>query len=121
MKKFSIVLCTLALILSGCSDSTDSEQAQLRTLLSTDADQYSLLVVGGNEKTEQNWMEWQDKNEINNAMSIRWERSLEQINQEYEFLDLNKSPAFVVFDNKGIVLKTYSETELIEFLRSKEG
>ena len=118
VKKLSIVFCALITVLLGCSNSNEYEPAPLHPLLSAAADKYSLLVVGGKEIADQNWKQWQEKNEIKNVKSIRWEESLEHTNEQYKFLELDKSPAFVVFDTKDIVFKTYSEKELMEFLKT---
>lgn len=117
MKKLSIVFCALITVLIGCSNSNEYEPVPLHPLLSATADKYSLLVVEGNE-IEGNWNEWKIKNDIKNVKTIRGEDSLEQTNERYKFLELDKSPAFVVFDTKDIVFKTYSEKELIEFLKT---
>ncbi|MCA0985696.1 hypothetical protein [Guptibacillus algicola] len=94
------------------------ESKQAHRLFSEDANKYSLLVIGEKGLAEEDGFEWMEKNEITNVKSIQRESSLKYINEQYEILDLDKSPAFVVFNTKSIVLKTYNEDELIQFLRS---
>lgn len=55
-----------------------------------------------------------------NVKTIHGRSSLEKTNGQYKFLELEKSPAYVVFDTKDIVYKTYSEEELIKFLKDND-
>lgn len=66
---------------------------------------YSLLVVdeAGEFKMGN---EWQEKNNIYNVKAVHGRSSVKEINNQYKFIELKKSPAFVVFNTKEIVLKT---------------
>lgn len=102
--------------LIGCSNVSNVEPVSGRTLFSAEKDKYALLVV--DEKSADYYREWLDEKKIDNVKVINGRTSLEDTNEEYKFLELKKSPAFVVFDTKEIVYKTYSEEELIKFLRN---
>lgn len=102
--------------LIGCSNETNVEPASGRPLVSAEKGKYALLVV--DEKSADYYREWLDEKKIDNVKVINGRTSLEDTNEEYKFLELKKSPAFVVFDTKDMVYKTYSEEELIKFLRN---
>jgi hypothetical protein len=42
------------------------------------------------------------------------------LNEQYPKLDLKKEPAFIVFDENGLVLITYDYEEMIDFLQNPE-
>ncbi|MCY9006166.1 hypothetical protein [Peribacillus frigoritolerans] len=48
------------------------------------------------------------------------EASYKSLNEQYPKLDLKKEPAFIVFDDNGLVLKTYDYEEMIDFLQNPE-
>ncbi|MED4015132.1 hypothetical protein [Sutcliffiella cohnii] len=52
-------------------------------------------------------------NEVN---KVTMPSSLEETNKNYPELKLEKVPAFVIFDNRGVVFKTYDQDEAINFL-----
>ncbi|MGG1401627.1 hypothetical protein ABE288_27980 [Bacillus salipaludis] len=118
MKKILIAWCIIGTFLIGCSNLSEQKQKSVHPLLSEDADKYSMFIVEDSGMADNGWQGWLDKNEINNVKKIRTENSLKDANNQYKFLKLEKSPAFVVFDTKKIVYKTYSEKELIKFLKS---
>ncbi|WP_142296471.1 hypothetical protein [Lottiidibacillus patelloidae] len=93
----------------------ETEPTPVHPLFSAHENKYSLLMVLETEKTDYN--KWLEDNEITNVKTIHGRTSLEHTNGEYKFLELEKSPAYVVFDTKDIVYKTYSEEELIKFLK----
>ncbi|NKE07669.1 MULTISPECIES: hypothetical protein [Mesobacillus] len=115
IKNISILFIVMGTFLIGCSNVSNVEPASGRTLFSAEKDKYALLVV--DEKSADYYRKLLDKHKILNVKVINGRTSLEDTNEEYKFLELKKSPAFVVFDTKDIVYKTYSEKELIEFLR----
>lgn len=78
------------------------------SLLSSDEDKYLLFVV---EELDTN--DWryilEEENNIFNVKTIITGFPLEEVNEEYKFLELEKSSAFVVFDHKEMLYKTYDE------------
>ncbi|WP_299833703.1 hypothetical protein [uncultured Metabacillus sp.] len=119
MKKIVILLWVLGTFLIGCSNSDLNEPraVPLHPLFSDEDHKYSLLVVDETDSYDIR-DEWMEKNEIRNVKTINKRVSLEETTNQYKFLELEKSPAFVVFDTKGIVFQTYSEKELIDFLKT---
>ena len=115
IKKITLLMFIIGAFLIGCSNVSNVEPASGRPLFSAEKGKYALLVV--DEKSADYYREWLDEKKIDNVKVINGRTSLEDTNEEYKFLELKKSPAFVVFDTKDIVYKTYSEKELIEFLR----
>lgn len=118
MKKLIILYCILGLLfLFGCSISKETEQTPSHTLFSSDENYYSLLVVSETGRYDLG-QEWKEKNEINNVNTIHGRSSLDDTNKSYKFLELEKSPAFVLFNTNEIVFKTYNEKDLIKFLKT---
>ncbi len=60
-----------------------------------------------------NYLWEQGIHNINSAYSVD---SLETANEEFPFLQLEKSPAYAVFDHKEMIYKTYDREDLIRFL-----
>ncbi|MDF1507114.1 hypothetical protein PZE06_02840 [Robertmurraya sp. DFI.2.37] len=85
-------------------------------LLSSDENHYSLLIVDEAE-TEIGSFEWKDNYNIKNVKTVLKLDSLEEADQSYPFLQLDRTPIFIVFDMTNIVLKTGSEQELVQFLQ----
>ncbi|UYY98490.1 hypothetical protein OJ967_24410 [Peribacillus frigoritolerans] len=48
------------------------------------------------------------------------EASDKSLNEQYPKLELKKEPAFIVFDENGLVLKTYDYEEMIDFSQNLE-
>lgn len=115
MKKIIAMWFVIGALLIGCSSIPEPEPEPIHPLFSADKNQYSLLMVRETEITDYN--KWEEENEITNVRTIHGRTSLEDTNGEYKFLELERSPAYVVFDTKDVVYKTYSEEELIEFLK----
>jgi hypothetical protein len=120
MNKQVILVSILGLSLIGCNISEESEQTPFHPLFSEDENYYSLLVVNEAAGRYDLGQEWQEKNDINNVKTIHGRSSLDDTNNSYKFLELERSPAFVLFDTDDIVFKTYNEKELIKFLKTHE-
>lgn len=116
MKK-TLLLLFISTMLVGCSYFSNADPEPLHPLFSNNETKYSLLVVDEAGDYEIG-NEWLDENKIYNVQTVHGRNSVEEINNQYKFIELEKSPAFVVFDTKDIVFKTYSEKELIEFLQN---
>ncbi|TXC92879.1 hypothetical protein FS935_01415 [Metabacillus litoralis] len=114
MKK-TCLLIILCIITVGCSSFSDTKPVPLHPLFSNDESKYSLLVVDEDGEYDIG-NEWREKNKIYNVKTVHGRSSVKEINNQYKFIEIEKSPAFVVFNTKDIVLKTYSEKELIDFL-----
>lgn len=48
---------------------------------------------------------------------ISYRESLSSMNEEYADLELEESPAYILFDSDGLVYKTYDYKELIQYLK----
>jgi hypothetical protein len=115
MKKILVLWLIIVAFLVGCSIFNEPEPTPVHMLFSGDKNKYSLLMV---EETEtRNYNKWREENGITNVKTIHGRSSLEKTNGEFKFLKLEKSPAYVLFDTNDIVYKTYSEEELIKFLK----
>ncbi|MRG87539.1 hypothetical protein [Salinibacillus xinjiangensis] len=93
-------------------------------LISKDEGSLSLLIVDEN-KQQFDWKEFNQKVFVENGIrqnvsTSKSVDSLESINEKYKFLNLEKSPAYVVFDHKEMIYKTYNLEDLIEFLKQRE-
>ena len=110
-----LILFFVSAFLIGCSNLSNPEPTPVHPLFSADKERYALLVV--DEKSADYYRELLDKNKIYNVKKINGRTSLEDTNEQYKFLELEKSPAFVLFDTKDVVYKSYSEEELIKFLK----
>lgn len=90
---------------------------EIYPLIAEDEDEYALFVVDNLESFEYDIL---DQEGIENVTSAQTTDSLESANQQYQFLNLEKSPAYVVFDDKEMIYKTYNIDELLEFLKQGE-
>ncbi|TFE25207.1 hypothetical protein [Cohnella luojiensis] len=109
---FTIIMMLILLI--SCN------KVSYNNLLSEENDKYFILYVGssedGHHKTPEIINKITDKGKITGA-TLMW--SLENAKKQYPELEIERSPAFLIFDTKGVVLKTYSEQEAIDFLFSR--
>lgn len=96
---------------------TSANQELVHPLFSDNADYYSLLVAEAENVDQRQWMK---ENNIKNVNTIHGRSSVDSVNAEYPFLELEKAPAFVLFNRQGIVYKTYNEKELIKYLKSHD-
>ena len=117
MKTLIYLFCFLVMIITGCSNQSDAEKMPSHPLLSSDKNNFSLLVIDETGTYEMG-NEWQEQNEIGNVKTVHGRTSIEQTREEYKFLKIDKSPTFIVFDSKEAVFQTENEEKLIEFLRS---
>jgi len=111
-----LILFFVSAFLIGCSNLSNPEPTPVHPFLSADKETYALLVVG--EKSADYYRGLLDKNKILNVKKINGRTSLEDTNERYKFLELEKTLAFVLFDTKDVVYKSYSEEELIKFLEA---
>ncbi|WP_226671086.1 hypothetical protein [Metabacillus litoralis] len=115
MNRIVVIWFFITTFLVGCSSINGTEPIPVHPLFSTDHNKYSLLVVS--ETNMSDYHKWLEENEIYNVEKIHGRSSLEETNDAFKFLELEKSPAYVVFDTKDIEYKTYSKEELIKFLK----
>lgn len=87
-------------------------------LIAENVGEFALFVVDHTENFD--YEDIQDEEGIKNVTSAQIIDSLEFANQQYQFLDLEKSPAYVVFDETEMIYKTYELDELLEFLKQQE-
>jgi hypothetical protein len=87
-------------------------------LLSGQEGKYYILYVGALENNHMRTPELLQKvshKEITGSITM-W--SLENAQKEYPKLELVNAPVFVIFDTKGMVLKTEDEQKAMDFLLS---
>ncbi|MEK4148187.1 hypothetical protein NST02_14085 [Robertmurraya sp. FSL W8-0741] len=109
-----ILVLSLFVSLTACAGNIKKEPQH--PLLSSDENNYSLLIVDEAE-TEIGSLEWKDNYNIKNVKTVLKLDSLEEADQSYKFLQLDRTPIFIVFDMTNVVLKTGSEQELVQFLQ----
>ncbi len=83
--------------------------------IARDAGEYSLLIV---DQTEETGVLTGRLHELGIDIKTIQRRGMtaEQANEEHPFLQLEKTPALILFVDTEMVLKTYDEEELIQFL-----
>ncbi|GAA0498674.1 hypothetical protein GCM10008986_27260 [Salinibacillus aidingensis] len=76
--------------------------------------QYGLLVVGNDQVVISEFL---DKHGIRNVSNYSVMNSLKSANDRFTFLNSEKAPVYVVFDDKEMVYKTHNRNDLIKFLK----
>ncbi|GAB4074665.1 hypothetical protein GCM10028778_21680 [Barrientosiimonas marina] len=122
MKKASI-LCALLMfvLLTSCSNAAKDESKPPKHLYSDEEDYYALLIITSQDADETDWFKWADNNNIRNVnkMTMTQESSSNKAKKQYDYLELEELPSFVVFDRKGVALQTNNEEKMITFLKSQ--
>ena len=113
IKKIMSLAIVFTAFLTGCSE----EDQQLKGLVSDKEGIYGLYIVGDDDVDGSKLSkEGIDESKIH---LIFHPKSLEAAQDSFSIAEIEKEPAYVVLDNEGIALKTYSYDELVEFLESK--
>ncbi|MCA1062763.1 hypothetical protein QTG56_16110 [Rossellomorea sp. AcN35-11] len=115
MKKIiygSLMLLILSMLLA-CTNEKDDFARVHPYLLPSEENQYSLQFVG-----KEITFDILQENDITNVGPITNTSSFESLNEQYPNLELKKEPAFFIFDENGLVLKTYVYEEMIEYLQN---
>ncbi|WP_100012151.1 hypothetical protein [Lentibacillus sediminis] len=108
----SSLLVLMFFSLTACSKSEEDDFARYYPdLLPNAATEYRLYAVG-NEITREQLQE-----EDIDIAEISYRSSIETVNQEYPRLELEESPAYLLFDINGLVHKTYDYEKLINYLK----
>lgn len=113
MKRLIVLSCLLFLIfIASCSKAEEDDFARYYpNLLPSNEEGYRLLAVG-DEITVEELHEFDiSLSEITNSDSI------EGLNIEYPRIELEQSPAYILFDIHGMVYKTYDYDSLISFMQ----
>ncbi|CAK6478723.1 hypothetical protein ACPOM7_25525 [Peribacillus castrilensis] len=110
----SITFLLLSMLVA-CTDEKDDYARIHSNLLPSEGHTYSLQAVG-----KEITFDLLEENNITNVGPIRNEASYKSMNEQYPKLELQKEPAFIVFDENGLVLKTYDYKEMIDFLQNPE-
>ncbi|MYL35661.1 hypothetical protein GLW08_16535 [Pontibacillus yanchengensis] len=105
MKIRLLIILSLMILFSGCSSDNYPD------LMPNKHGDYSVLWIKDNGGGYNEYP--LVFNKVNKVTSII---SLEEAKDEYPKLSLIKQPAFIIFNENGIVLKTYIKEEAIEFL-----
>ena len=111
----AMFFCSLILVVFFTSTS-----ASYHHLLSENEGEYSLFLMWGEEEgTEENGVQFIETPASFNHSKITKKHishDLKAIQTKYPKLDIEKKPVFIIFDHKGIVLKTYDLQEAVDFL-----
>lgn len=116
MKRY-FSLFILFIFLLGCfgNQSTDISQHQL---MAEKEGEFSLFVVADKQITLD--LNSLDKQGIYNVHKIIETDSLKDSQRKYKFLELEKTPTFVVFDYKQVLFKTSEYDKLIKYLKKHQ-
>lgn len=103
--------------MSGCqSNSTNN----YKNFLSDEKDTLSILVI--DEDLENFTLEELEDEGITNIITkVHQTTSLDNFQNKYSDLEVKQIPAYIVFDTKDMILKTYKRHELIDFLKKYKG
>ncbi|MGP1909936.1 hypothetical protein ACTSEZ_17325 [Metabacillus sp. JX24] len=115
MKKIicgSLMLLILSMLLA-CTNEKDDFARIHPNLLPSEGHKYSLQAVG-----KEITFDLLQQNNITNVGPITNTSSFKSLNEQYPKLELKKEPAFIVFDENGLVLKTYDYEEMIDYLQN---
>lgn len=113
-KKGILLLLSMMLIITGCST---LQQEPYSRLLSKEEGSYSLVIVGHEQSIDFQALENYDINK--RVTTIINEHSLELFNRDDSALNVQKAPAFLVFDTEKEVFRSYDFEELIRFLQEE--
>ena len=122
-RKVSLFFLAISLlqlmILVGCSTKEDNLLLgpPKSDLLAESEGKYSLFSIGRQVNNEELLEE--GINTVNKF--IYFTEPYERANEIHPILELEQEPAFVLFDTKGIVYKSYSYEKLLEFLKSENN
>ncbi|WP_053362422.1 hypothetical protein [Bacillus sp. FJAT-27251] len=114
MKRFklgSAILLFIILVLAGCGD-----DSHIKQFYSSGEGKYKIFIVGVEEFDDSELVE---DGSVNNIESVYIASSMEAAEEEFAYLDIKESPAFIVFDHKEIIYKTNNQDDLIAFLKKK--
>ncbi|UOQ84664.1 hypothetical protein [Gracilibacillus salinarum] len=98
--------------LFGCSEK-DEFARHYTNLMPSENSEYSIYSVG----YEINPEELSNEGINISNYSIIYQSSLESSETTYPELDLKEEPAFIIFDENGLVQKTYKFESLIKYLK----
>jgi hypothetical protein len=111
----AMFFCSLILIVFFTAKS-----ASYHNLLPDNKGEYSIFLIWGVEEGREanawRYIEWPES--FNNRKITKKHINFDLIytQNKYPKLDIEKTPVFIIFDHKGIVLKTYDIQEAIDFL-----
>ena len=116
-KSFLLVMlfCSIILIVFFTAKS-----ASYHNLLPDNKGEYSIFLMWdleeGREANGWQYIEWPDSFNHSKITKKHIYYDLIYTQNKYPKLDIEKNPVFIIFDHKGIVLKTYDIQEAIDFL-----
>ncbi|MCA1318285.1 hypothetical protein LC085_00050 [Bacillus tianshenii] len=116
MKNHHLIIILFTIIfMSGCSFMERNEKMQ--NLVAEDENKYAIFVAG---KVDTITFDLLEEHSIHHVQSMWHEESLQFIRDEYDFLEIDRIPTFIVFDHEKIVYKTHDQDDLIEFLKDNK-
>ncbi|MFY0758649.1 hypothetical protein AB1K32_07185 [Metabacillus dongyingensis] len=110
-----ILMFLILSILLACTNEKDDFARVYPNLLPSEGHKYSLQAVG-----KKMTFDLLQENNITNVGPITNTSSFESLNEQYPKLELKKEPAFIIFDENGLVLKTYDYKEMIDYLQNPD-
>lgn len=103
----SISLLIIVSVLAGCNN----DERKIKQFYSKEPGTYTLFVIGDEE--------FDDVNLRKEAMADKFTTVLvykEEAMESFKYLNLEESPAYIIFDHEKILYKTYNYSELVSFL-----
>lgn len=107
---YGLMLLLIALLVS-CSTKSDDFAKSFPELIPKNDDEYLLYSIEDEITFEQ--LESEDIH----IYGINNRSSFDDFNDMYSKLDLEQSPAYILFDKNGLNYKTYNYDELIQYLK----
>lgn len=88
-------------------------------LLPENKGEYSLFIIWGEEERieEDGMRKWPQAFNNSKITTMNISYDLEYTNTKYPKLGIEKNPVFIIFDYKGIVLKTHNIQEATQFIK----
>lgn len=114
----AMLFCSIILIVFFTAKS-----ASYHNLLPDNKGEYSIFLMWGEvEGREEIGSRFIETLELFNNIQITKKNisfDLQATQNKYPKLDIEKKPVFIIFDHKGIVLKTYDIQEAVDFLEEE--
>lgn len=113
-----VFLLLLSLLLVACSNHNDNPNFP-EELLSKEEGKYRLFVAHPNGDGWKSPEFFNKIDTLNEVLTGGTEMFLNQAQDKYPTLGIEKAPYFILFDTQKIVLTTDKENEIVLFLRDK--
>lgn len=111
LRYFIFLMFVLTLVMSGCNN---EDEEKLKQFFSGEEGKYSLFVVSDEEFND---IELMKEGITDKLTMVYYAPTMEVVEEEFEFLKIKGSPAYVVFDHEKILYKAYSYEDLVSYLK----